>query len=125
MTQPTLDIDALLTEYGAAWRRAHPQLTSEEEELRSQRCWDRILTEFNAELDTNNTTACSHCHRQRPRRFFCEPRFYPMNECANVRQPWHYRRVWGNPKADRREMRRHRRRVRKGRAPRVPRGGVS
>lgn len=125
MTQPNLGVEELLTAYGELWRASMPQLTREEEEARCQRTLDRLTATMNAKLDADGVVICCLCHRPRPRRLFCEPRYYPAGQCLNVRKPWHYHRIWGNPKANRREERRHRRRIRKGALPRVPIGGLS
>ncbi|MEV8399271.1 hypothetical protein [Streptomyces niveus] len=119
MTQSTLSIDELLTKMGQAYRASLPQWTPEEEAAYHQDFMNRLMAETNARLDAANIAICCLCHRERPRQPG-GPRYYPSIECADVRKPWHYHRVWGSRRADAREARRHRRRVRKGRLPRVP-----
>ncbi|MGW5820597.1 hypothetical protein [Streptomyces noursei] len=119
MTQPRLSIDELLRRVGEAYRASLPQLTPEEQERQDQESRDRLARKILGRLDEVNAVACCLCHRQRPRTRADEPYYYPGNECENVRQPWHYHRTFRSRKADAREARRHRRRLRKGRVVRV------
>ncbi|MET8342500.1 hypothetical protein [Streptomyces microflavus] len=122
MTQPTLSIDELLTNLGEAYRASLPQRTPEEEAEYHQDFMNRLARKVHERLDAANVVICCLCHKERPRRSPDEPYYYASGECANVRQPWHYHRDWtvgANQKNRRREARRHRRRLRKGRVVRV------
>lgn len=115
MSQPTLNIDELLTKVGEAYRASLPQRTPEEEAAYQQESMDRLARVIHARLDAAGAVACCLCHRQRPRTRRDEPYYYPANECENARQPWHYHRTFRSRKADAREARRHKRRLRRGR----------
>ncbi|MFF1693085.1 hypothetical protein ACFVXC_05585 [Streptomyces sp. NPDC058257] len=123
MTQQAPSIDELLTKWGEAYRASLPQWTPEEEALYWRDYNARFYAKVHAELDAANVVICCLCHARRPRKSPDGPRYYASGECENVRQPWHYHRDWtvgANQKNQRREARRHQRRLRKGRLPHVP-----
>lgn len=80
----------------------------------------RFEAKTHAILDAENVVICANCHMKRPRQSPEESYYYPADQCVNVRNPWHYHRVWTSWAADQRERRRHKRRLRKGRVHRVP-----
>ena len=115
MTQPTPSIDELLTN-DKAYPVCPPQTP---DGVRPSNPRDLLAREIQTRLDAAGTVACCLCHHQRPRKRPDEPYYYLSDECKNVRQPWHYHRTFRSKKADDREGRRHRRRLRKGRVNRV------
>ncbi|WNI17664.1 hypothetical protein [Actinacidiphila sp. ITFR-21] len=115
MTQPTVRIDELLTKWGEAYRASLPQRTPEEVEADWQEFDDRFYGRVQERLDAAGVVICCLCHRERPRSSPDEPYWYPAEECENVRKPWHYHRNFQSRKADAREARRHKRRLRRGR----------
>ena len=124
MTQ-TRPVDELLAKWGEAVRARIPQRTPEEAERDLAASRARLAAGMKAQLDDENAVACSICLTRRPRVRDDEPLYYPAAECVNVRKPWHYHRTWKSPSADKREARRHRRRLRKGRVPASPRPSTS
>ena len=114
MTQ-TRPVDELLTNWGEAVRARLPQRTPEEAKRDLEESRARLAADWKALLDAENVVACALCLTRRPRSRPDEPLHYPATECVNVREPWHYYRTWKSRKADLREARRHRRRLRKGR----------
>ncbi|MFC4498485.1 MULTISPECIES: hypothetical protein [Streptomyces] len=119
MTQPTLNIDELLTRMGELYRASLPQRSPEEEEAYWRDYNARFYAKVHADLDTRKVVICCLCHNERPRISPDEPYYYRSSQCENVRQPWHYHRTFRSRKADAREARRHRRRLRKGRVVRT------
>ncbi|MGW1180188.1 hypothetical protein [Streptomyces drozdowiczii] len=115
MTQASLNVTELLTRMGEAYRASLPQWTPEEEAEHTRDFMNRLSIKIRAQLDAAGAVACCLCHRQRPRVRHDEPYYYPANECENARQPWHYHRTFRSRKADQREARRHKRRLRRGR----------
>ncbi|WP_328749354.1 MULTISPECIES: hypothetical protein [unclassified Streptomyces] len=97
MTQQTLSIDELLTNWGKAYRASLPQLTPEEEAQRYQESRNRLAAAICTRLDANGAVACGLCHKERPRTDAEEPYYYPSDECENAGEPWHYHRDWSKP----------------------------
>lgn len=117
----TSRVEEMLTRQGKLYRALLPQQTPEETEREHRDFMDRLRRTTDAVLDAAESAACALCHQLRPREPG-EPRYYPPEECVNVRQPWHYHRDWTrgtNQRKKQREARRHRRRVRRGRLPRT------
>lgn len=113
---PQSEVDRRLNQLAELYRSLHPEQTPEETAREHRESRDRLASRANGFLDAADLVACVICHHRRPRRYFCEPRYYPASECLNVRKPWHHHYTW-NKTIDKREGRRHRRRVRKGRLP--------
>ncbi|WP_329147169.1 hypothetical protein OIU91_16570 [Streptomyces sp. NBC_01456] len=107
MTQPTLNIDELLTKMGEAYRALMPQRTPEEDEAYWQEYNARFYAKVHADLDERNVVICCLCHTERPRTSPDEPYYYPADECPKEVRVWHYHRFWRDPEADRESKRQH------------------
>lgn len=117
MTQPHT-VDELLGQWGAAVRATLP--SPQERQHRVDALHLRLAAIQQTGLHAENVVACTLCLCRRPRTSDDEPLYYPADECANVRKPWHYHRAGTSRAADNREKRRHIRRLRKGRLPHTP-----